>query len=95
MNRRGSISTPNLSISLTLMSLRKPRSWDEARAHPGICAIEYEAPGSDISQNDAPWLVTLNDGWSFLEDMTICYVYNLKDLRGLWDDIVNLPSETC
>ena len=73
--------------------MKKPRSWDEARAHPGICSIEYEKPGSPMSNDDAPWLVILNDGWSLNEDMTIVYVCNLRDLQGLWDDIVNLPSE--
>ncbi len=48
-----------------------------------------------MSNDDAPWLVTLKDGWSFNEDMTITYVCNLRDLQGLWNDIVNLPSTTC
>ena len=73
--------------------MKKPRSWAEARRHPGISSIEYERPGSPMSNADAPWLVTLEDGWSLLEDMTIVYVHNLRDLQGLWDDIVNLPSE--
>lgn len=70
--------------------MKKPRSWDEARKHPGICSIDYEA-----FNDDAPWLVTLKDGWSLNEDMTIVYVCNLRDLQDLWGDIVNLPSETC
>ena len=78
-----------------IKSMKKPRSWDEARKHPGICSIDYEAPGSPMSNDDAPWLVTLKDGWSFNEDMTITYVCNLRDLQGLWNDIVNLPSTTC
>ncbi len=45
-----------------------------------------------MSNDDAPWLVTLKDGWSFDEDMTITYVCSLRDLQGLWGDIVNLPS---
>ena len=75
--------------------MKKPRSWDEARVHPGICSIEYEAPGSPMSNDDAPWLVTLNEGWSLNEDMTIVYVCNLQDLCSFWYDIVNLPSENC
>ena len=46
-----------------------------------------------MSNDDAPWLVTLKDGWSFNEDMTMTYVSNLRDLQGLWADIVNLPSD--
>jgi len=75
--------------------MKKPRSWVEAKKHPGIASIEYEPPGSPMSNNDAPWLVTLKDGWSFNEDMTICYVCNLRDLQSLWIDIVNVPSEHC
>ena len=75
--------------------MKKPRSWAEARNHPGINSIDYEAPGSPCSNDDAPWLVTLNEGWSLNEDMTITYVCNLQDLRSIWDDIVNLPSEHC
>ena len=75
--------------------MKKPRSWAEARCHPGINAIEYERPGSPMSNDDAPYLVILEDGWSLLEDMTIVYVHDLQDLRGLWDNIVNLPSTTC
>ena len=48
-----------------------------------------------MSNDDAPWLVTLKDGWSLNEDMTIVYVCNLRDLQGLWGDIVNLPSTSC
>ena len=80
---------PSTSI---VESMKKPRSWDEARKHPGICSIDYEAPGSPMSNDDAPWLVTLKDRWSFDEDMTITYVCSLRDLQGLWGDIVNLPS---
>ena len=69
--------------------MKKPRSWAEARNHPGINSIEYEAPGSPMSNFDAPWLVTLNEGWSLNEDMTITYVLNLQDLRSIWDDIIN------
>ena len=84
--------TPCTSI---VESMKKPRSWDEARKHPGISSIEYEAPGSPMSNDDAPWLVTLSEGWSLNEDMTIVYVCNLRDLQGLWGDIVNLPSTSC
>lgn len=75
------------------MKPKKPRSWDEARQHPGIESIEYEAPGSPMSNDDAPWLITLKEGWSFNEDMTICYACNFKDMQSLWLDIVNLSSE--
>ena len=51
--------------------MKKPRSWGEARKHPGISSIDYEAPGSPMSNDDAPWLVTLKEGWSFNEDMTM------------------------
>ena len=70
--------------------MKKPRSWDEARSHPAIQAIEFEKYQDDP---DAPWLVTLNEGWSFNEDLTIIYVCDFYDLRSLWPDIVNLPSE--
>lgn len=72
--------------------MKKPRSWHEASQHPGICEISYEKPHGPWDL-DAPWLITLNEGWSFNEDMTITYVANFRDFLSLWDDIVNLPSE--
>ena len=70
--------------------MKKPRSWDEARAHPAIQDIVFDKYQDDP---DAPWLVTLNEGWSFNEDLTITYVCDFYDLQSLWQDIVNLPSE--
>ena len=72
--------------------MKKPRSWDEARAHPGIQSIEFDKYQTEHDP-DAPWLVTLNEGWSFNEDLTIAYVCDFYDLQSLWQDIVNLPSE--
>lgn len=72
--------------------MRKPRSWDEARAHPGILAIEYIQP-TDPSDTDAPYCVMLKDGWSFQQNTSVMYVYSLKDFQSLWVDIINEPYE--
>jgi hypothetical protein len=74
--------------------MKPPRSWDEALAHPAIQDIEFDKYQSK-DDPDAPWLITLNEGWSINEDMTITYVWNFRDLQSLWPYIVNLPSETC
>ena len=78
-------------ISSFLNSMKKPKSWSDARKHPGILSIEYERPQGPWDL-DMPWLVTLNAGWSFNEDTNVHYVMNLKDLKGIWDDIVNHPG---
>lgn len=78
-------------ISSFLSRMNKPKTWAEARKHPGILSIEYERPQGPWDP-DMPWLVTLKDGWSFNEDTTVHYVMNLKDLRGLWEGIVNHPG---
>lgn len=72
--------------------MKKPRSWNEARAHPAIQDIVFDKYRAKHDP-DAPWLVTLNEGWSFNEDLTIIYVCDFYDLQSLWPDIVNLPSE--
>ena len=72
--------------------MKKPRSWEEARSHPAIQSIEVDEYQQEHDP-DAPWLVILNDGWSFNEDLTITYVCDFRDLQSLWQDIVNLPSE--
>ena len=79
-------------LNFTTESMKKPRSWDEASAHPAIQAIEFDEYQVK-NDPDFPWLVTLNEGWSFNEDLTITYVRNFHGLQSLWPDIVNLPSE--
>ena len=67
--------------------MKKPRSWDEARRHPGILAIEYDHLSED--DQDLPYTVLLKDGWSFYQDLTVMYFYDLHDFQGVWQGIVN------
>jgi len=67
--------------------MKKPRSWDEARRHPGILSIEYDHLSED--DHDLPYTVLLKDGWSFNQDLTVMYFYDLDDFQGVWQDIIN------
>tara|TARA_B100001094_G_C17873665_1_gene643340 strand:+ start:60 stop:278 length:219 start_codon:yes stop_codon:yes gene_type:complete len=67
--------------------MKKPRSWNEARRHPGIYAIEYDQLAAD--DPDFPYTVLLEDGWSFNGDLTVMYFYSLNDFQGVWQDIIN------
>ena len=73
------------------MTIKRPSSWAEARQHPGIHSIKDTRISRDDNE-DMPWLVQLEDGWTLNQDLTAFYVSTFADLKDLWSDIEPQPT---
>lgn len=76
-----------------MATIPPPRSWRQAREHPGIAEINdhrQEFPDAEDMQVQ----IILDDGWALAGDLTAFYVNGLSDLRDQWGDIQRLEAPT-